>query len=180
MNSSGSQLVVAMGLIALAAGVGGWCYQYSATARSAEFWGQPGAQLITNPQTVRVLKLLPLEVAKLQGQPILSSWPNGYVAIASEDVSNVHGLSHLRYALVQDRNFDWAPTEPSQGAQIQWRFALEFTDQTDRIAILFSDDWRSLGRLANPARDPVLLASPTRAEQMEHCFWTSASLKGFQ
>jgi len=176
MSSSGTKIVLAMGVLAVAAGVGNWCYRTAATGRSVEFWGPSGAQLLSDPKTVHLLELLPAEAADEQGLPARLPWPDGLVVVASREVTKVRGLAHLRHALVQDCNYDWSGLDATQAAETNWRTALVFANDGKQIAVVFSDDWLRIGRLDEATESIVAVACPAMAGELERYFASSGLL----
>ncbi len=178
MTLSGTKIVLAMGLLAVAASVGNWCYRTAATGRSVEFWGPSGAQLLSGPQTIHALKLLPAEVAEQQGLPARMPWPGGLVVVASRDVTQVRGLAHLRHALVQDRNYGWSDATPP--AETHWRVALVFAGGGEQVTAVFSDDWLHIGRFDEATQSIDSVACPDMADEFKRYFSSSGLLEGWE
>jgi len=180
MTLSGTKIVLAMGLLAVAASIGNWCYRTTATGRSVEFWGPSEAQLLSGPQTVHALKLLPAEVAEQQGLPARMPWPGGLVVVASRDVTQVRGLAHLRHALVQDRNYDWPNPDVTPPAETHWRVALVFAGDGEQVTAVFSDDWRRIGRFDEATQSIDSVACPAMADEFKRYFSSNGLLEGWE
>jgi hypothetical protein len=56
------------------------------------------------------------------------------------DVSGAPGITHLRNALLEDRNYDWPALKNSQS--MDWRWMLQFSNEMPggNIFLLFSND----------------------------------------
>ncbi len=114
---SGKWVIVGILAVALAAAGGSWLFRYTATHRTAEFWGPQAVQLIRD---ARIVRLVPNE----------------------RDVSSAKGLTHLRNALLEDRSFVWPATALQDG--IEWKSGLAFRDVAagTSAVLMFSSDFQ--------------------------------------
>jgi hypothetical protein len=115
-------LIISVFGIALAGAAASWCFRYSATHRSAQFWGPHASQLIRDAPWV-----------------MLSPVGSDQTAL---DLSEAHGLTHLRAALVEDHSYDWSAKLPPE---VNWVHALVFAESegaASRVKVLFSADFR--------------------------------------
>jgi hypothetical protein len=146
MQLSGKLVIIGIVGVALAGAGAGWWFRYNATHRAAEFWG---------PQAVRLIRDAPQ--VKLQHR---ESKPSEI------DISNAHGITHLRNALLENRSFDWPRPETSVRSQIAMpRWALIFSDPSthENIAIEFSDDCGLAELVSDDARGRAISCSPIKA-----------------
>jgi hypothetical protein len=138
---SGKLLIVGIVIVALGAAATSWYFRYIATHHAARFWGSSAILIRDAPQVT------------------LSSWPNKTAPNAANnsdaaassaarqdfDVSEAHGLTHLRNALLEDFNFAWPglKDEPIAADDFHdWTWILEFRDPKSRkfVAIQFTQD----------------------------------------
>jgi hypothetical protein len=127
-------------VLALTAASSSWLFRYNATRRAAKFWGPEVAQIIRDAPTVNLIRLeathetkrLPLHFQLWSGKQVK--------ATQYYNVSGGPGLTHLRNALLEDRNYIW----PAQRADqtLDWRWMLGFDDESrSRGAfVLFTED----------------------------------------
>jgi hypothetical protein len=151
---SGNKLILAMCALAVAAAVVGWWSRYEATHRAAEFWGPEGAHLLRGPSQVELLELdgsLMLHGVRVEN----ATWRDDLPMSVRHNITDAQGLSHLRSALVEDRNFDWdrslaqeARIPPdSSGTDSRSIWALRFTAGGHALTVLLSGDFSRLGKL---------------------------------
>ncbi len=129
---SGKLVIIGIVIVAVGAAATSWYFRYIATHHAAKFWGGGSAALIRDA-----------------AQVTLGSWPNDAAAASSGrkdfDVSEAHGLTHLRNALLEDFNFDWPGLhdEPIAADDFHdWRWILTFRDPKSSkfVAIQFTED----------------------------------------
>jgi hypothetical protein len=118
-GNSGKLLIIAVVTVAFAAAGAGWWFRYSATHLAAKFWGPEAVLLIRDASNVTLIR-----------------------SGASTDVTQAHGLTHLRYALLEDRSFNWPPTETPSASEWTTRlcFANSPSEGAPAFAIAFSAD----------------------------------------
>jgi hypothetical protein len=154
MKNSGSKLILVMCGLALAAAVSGWWSRYAATHRAAEFWGPEAAALLRGPSQVELLELdgtVSLHGIRW-GQ---ANWQDALPVIAHHNITDAKGLSHLRSALVEDRNYDWDQLPAREGnfssdtseTDPKWFWALRLTANGHAVTALLSRDFSKLGKL---------------------------------
>jgi hypothetical protein len=146
MQQSGKLVIIGIVGVALAGAGAGWWFRYNATHRAAEFWGPQAVRLIRDaPQvTLQHHKSKPSEI----------------------DISNAHGITHLRTALLENRSYDWPRPEISLRSHVSMpRWALIFSDPStnESIAIQFSDDCGLAELVSDKARGWALSCSPIKA-----------------
>jgi len=129
MANSGKLLIGAILSVALLAAGFSWWFRFQATHRTAQFWGPAAARLIREAPGVEALEI----------DGSLQHITN------QRDVSKAKGMTHLRYALLEDRSFQWPGddgAELEEGA-MEWRFALRFRNdpQAEPLILLFSEDF---------------------------------------
>jgi hypothetical protein len=144
MRQSGSKLVLVLCTLAAVAAVVGWWSRYQATHRAAEFWGPETAALLRGPSQVEWIELAGWAPSK--EEPVETvTWLAGQPVIARHDISTAQGLTHLRSALVEDRNFEWDRSAP--GIDPDWAWALRFHAHDHATILLFPSDFSRLGYL---------------------------------
>lgn len=146
--NSGKLLI--LGIVALAVLMAGasWWYRYRATHRAAEFWGPRASQLIRDAPQVT---LLDLESGD-QGMPV--------------DISKARGLIHLRYALLEDRSYEWRDPKSSDRPRVSSpRWLLTFADPAagEAASIRFSNDCQVTELVADESRAAGISCSPIAA-----------------
>jgi len=137
-----------MCLLAAVAAAIGWWSRYLATHRAAEFWGPEATALLRGPSQVELLELAgSVESANLPASERADATRKfaGRYVVARHDISAAHGLTHLRSALVEDRNFNW--NLPAPGKAPVWVWALRFQARGHGAMLLFPSDFSRLGCL---------------------------------
>jgi hypothetical protein len=152
---SGNLVIVGIVVVAVCAAAISWWFRYNATHRAAKFWGPEAATIIRDAPLVTIY------------HPGNFNDPNEAaikkkIAATELDISNAHGLTHLRNALLEDHNFDWTTVEkdPFQASE---RWGLMFADPKAGKAttVWLSDDFRYASALDGTERrsvsvDPVM------------------------
>jgi hypothetical protein len=146
VRNSGKLLILA--IVAAAALLAGasWWFRYSATHRAAEFWGPRAAVLIRDAPTVTLLDLEANE--------------------SKVDISKAPGMVHLRYALMEDRSYEWPDPQASIRLQMSSpRWLLTFSDPAARedVSIQISNDCRLAELASDGSRASVISCSPIAA-----------------
>src|SRR4051812_8445935 len=101
---SGKLVIVGIVLVALCAAATSWWFRYNATHLTATFWGPEEATIIRDSPLVTIYHPGSLDAPN---HPAIMKKTE-----ATElDISNAHGLTHLRNALLEDHNFDWTTAE---------------------------------------------------------------------
>lgn len=112
MEKSGKWLVIAIFAIALGLGLFSWWFRWSATHRTAEFWGPEVARTIRDSKTITVAQLTNYELG-LTG-------PTADQVAANFDASQAKGLIHLKQALLEDRSFAWGESASLDSFSPRW------------------------------------------------------------
>jgi hypothetical protein len=152
---SGKLLIIGILTIAFLAAGTSWWFRYNATRSVVKFWGPEAATIIRDAPVVTIYHAgnfqdpnTPTVVTKLQATEL--------------DISNAHGLTHLRNALLEDHNFDWATLDkelPQTGNRWGMMFADPKTGKSTTIWL--SDDFQHVSREAETgmrsvAVDPIM------------------------
>lgn len=165
-NASGKLVIIAFVAVALVAAGVSWWFRYNSTHRTVEFWGSEAAQLIRDAPEVKLYRD-PLAIARAVRDALPPDTTESVVDAASTeieqkiidsaiDVSNSHGLTHLRNALLEDRNFAW-PGKDLTPFNVQefeepyyWWLVFQDPASGDFAKIYFSKDCRQAVRTHNP------------------------------
>jgi hypothetical protein len=125
---SGKLLIVGILIVGIAAAASSWWFRYNATHRAAEFWGTGSAILIRDAPQVMLI-IVPSDAAR--GLASNTGASQARSVRREFDVSQSHGLTHLRNALLEDHNFVWPARDQVQIAvdgPLDWKWILEFRD----------------------------------------------------
>jgi hypothetical protein len=142
-EKSGKRLILAVVAIALLAASASWWFRYSATHRSAQFWGPQAGTLIRDAKHVTLRSDAPSTDAE-----------GGAEADVPRDITGAKGLTHLRNALLEDANYLW---DSAAKADTNWSNSLVFAaadGAEPRAVVLFSPDfkWVSNGSATDPTK----------------------------
>jgi hypothetical protein len=143
---SGRLVIITIVILALAAAGFSWWFRYTSTRRAARFWGDDAVRLIRDAPTVYLLDLGPMDAAVPHAHDPDRRLPDHFHAAGGlwtvsnrRDISQAHGLTHLRNHLLLDRNLGEAPWGAVVGEV--WRTGLEFhSDEGPPLVILLSPD----------------------------------------
>lgn len=163
MQVSGRLLILLTLTLALAMSGGAWWYHYQESRRAAEFWGRTDAKLLTTAPTVEFLELG-------EGQPTAEQGPQvaGRAVSATHDLSGAQGLIHLRYVFADDANFQWDQRRREAiDAGTAWAYALQFADGERQMTILFTRDFKTLGKLDADSLQVEVLPTPRPAAAIQ-------------
>jgi hypothetical protein len=163
---SGKWLIIGIFGLALAAAGGSWLFRYNATHRTAAFWGPEAARLIRDaPQVTLFREPITIARAVVDALPADATESDARAGVDQKimdsgiDVSNAHGLAHLRNALLEDRSFAW----PSEDVSLlnyanfgdpYWLLVFQDPATGKAAKIHFSEDCRQAMRTSNP-KGPV-------------------------
>jgi hypothetical protein len=62
-----------------------------------------------------------------------------YNILERRDVSGVHGIDHIRHALLEDAHFDWEKQSAGRSPPT-WQFALIFVSDSQQLTVAFERD----------------------------------------
>lgn len=167
MNQSGTKLVVALGMLALAFGVGSWWYRFESAHRTTQFWGPEGAELIVEPGQVIAFRLQPLIGEESEEEKLLPQLSGEYAVDSRFDLTKAPGLVHLRHALTSDSNYIWEESAPAPST---WRWALQFGDADQPLLVLLTDDLATIGKLAGGSSSLAVISCRPMAETLQQYF----------
>jgi hypothetical protein len=139
MKVSGKLVIIAILALALVAAGSSWWFRYNATHRAAAFWGPEASRLIRDAKVVELYQFEPSSQTETEFEELrrfLDAPSN------ARNVSSMRGLTHLRNALLEDRNYDWPPQQPKPNDQ--WRGILVFWDEPRQstAVLAFSPEWQ--------------------------------------
>jgi hypothetical protein len=158
MQSSGKLVILGIVTLAFLAAGTSWLFRYYATRRAAEFWGPYVTNLVRDAPIVRLIRIEPSD--ETRELPMhFQLWTGGQVkATEYYDVSTAPGMTHLRNALLEDRNFVWPSHEHDQ--PLDWRWMLQFSDEPPggNIILLFTNDCTHTALLDSD--DEVIACTP--------------------
>jgi hypothetical protein len=150
---SGKWVILAVVALALFGAGFSWWHRYTSTRMAARFWGPQHSSLIRNPANVQLITVRPMSDTESHNHEPTSQFPDHYHTLAGvvrvterRDITQAHGLSHLRNELLMDRSFQ--PDELGAATADVWRSGLEFRDGADGapLVLLFSKDGRRMLR----------------------------------
>jgi hypothetical protein len=148
-GTSGKLVIIGILTAALAAAGTSWWFRYHTTHRAAEFLEPQIARLIRDAPIVEFCKIDPPLEATLPTREAgqLDQLAN---AASRRNVTEAHGLVHLRNALIEDHSYTWPAQPPS--AEDRWQWGLQFRDDSTRAGatLLFSPDCKHLLSLERP------------------------------
>lgn len=137
-NASGKWVIIGILAVGLTAAGASWWFRYNATHHAATFWGH-NAWLIRDADHIQLLELRPGDRNAPPKPDAITV--NGYpvVVTAEQDVSQAHGLAHLRNALLEDQSFNWPAKTITD--DLHWRWALKFDLENEHTTIFLTDDF---------------------------------------
>jgi hypothetical protein len=146
MQISGKWIIVGAFALALTMSGAAWWYHYTQVRQAAAFWG-PGGRLIVRGPDVTLYELgepgtAPSDIA---GRPITTT----------KELSQEHGLVHLRHAFYLDANFVWEDRTPEPATATPWRYAIRFGEGEAEAIVLLTSDFARTGRLRGEVVDAV-------------------------
>lgn len=129
VEGSGKFVIIGILGLAIVAASGSWLFRYNATHRAARFWGPETAQLIRDAPNVTFY---------------VADAAQDHLVEPNIDVSNAHGLAHLRNALLEDWNYEWPSSVdqlPRAAADLgHWWLSFEDPATGKSAVIYFSTD----------------------------------------
>lgn len=144
---SGKLVLVGVIVVAFAGAAVSWFFRYHATHRAIEFWGSKVALLIRDAPVVTLFEDSDAVVPATKSQ----SGTTDRTPPRKIDVSQAHGLTHLRNALLENESFDWsaATLSPTLGKEdvydqekLSWRLSFFDPATNEEATILFVKDCR--------------------------------------
>jgi hypothetical protein len=135
---SGKLVIISILVLGLMAAGVSWWFRYSATHRTAEFYG-PEVRLIRSAPIVELLRFEPISAGTFQTDELdrfLHSPTN------RRDISSAPGLTHLRNALLEDRSYIWPPRPLRPDDTWQWILIFRNNRLGAGRILLFSPDWQ--------------------------------------
>jgi hypothetical protein len=153
MQNSGTKLVVVLLLLALGLGAISWWYRYEASHQASQFWGAEASHLIAESEGFQ---------ARHQGVGLAAGEVVPGVPGEVTDLSQARGQTHLRHALMSDRNYDWEAL-PDRAVTASWPWQLRFYQGDRETTVWLSGDFcwiakRNPGSAALVARSCVPMA----------------------
>jgi hypothetical protein len=137
--------------VALAAAVISWWFRYSATRRTAEFYGLD-VRLMRNAPIVELMRFNPASRDGFEMEEVERLLD---VPTDRRDISTAAGLTHLRAALLEDRSYIWPPQPTRDGMfRGQWQWIVVFRDDQTGLStnLVFTRDWQSVTKIRREVR----------------------------
>lgn len=160
---SGKVVIVSILSVALLSAAVSWLFRYSATHGAVKFWGPEAATIIRDAPVVTVYR------AENFQDPATAAVMK-QIKGTDFEISNAHGLTHLRNALLEDHNFDWSTVDnvPSQTSS---KWGLMFADPKagKSTTIWLSDDFQKVSR-ENDATMRSVTVDPIMAKGLREMF----------
>jgi len=142
MKSAGKLVIVLMlGVGLTAAGFTLW-YHIRSGAQAMRYWGPDQALLIAQASRVEVRRLEPASDRTSQSEPTLSYFGRPLRVVEVAEATRARGLTNIRQTLLLDESFEW--DQPLVANDLAWHCCLRFSDGTERLDILISEDGRAV------------------------------------
>jgi len=134
MMNRGKLTIVFIFLLAFSAGTGAVWWQYNQQRRAMRFWGTDAAMLIRHAPMVEILKLRAVDETEKSETPLVVVNDLRLSVAATKDISDLRGLVHARYALIEDASFDW---DTSQKDCVEsWQYGFRFSENENVATVL--------------------------------------------
>ena len=178
---SGKLVITVIVAVALLGAGFSWWSRYTATRRTAQFWGSQNVLLIRDAKNVQLISVGPMGPDHVHnaGDTFADHYHiiDGLVRVIDRrDVSQSPGLINLRDGLLLDRSYE-AHSGVLASAN-DWQYGLEFRDSltSPPLVILFSADCRRLLRHPPTIGPGVATLAPNFAEGLKKVFteWQAA------
>jgi hypothetical protein len=157
-SASGKWVILGILAVGFTAAGASWWFRYNATHHAATFWGR-NAWLIRDADHVQLLELRPGEKNAPPKNGAITVNGNPVIVVAQQDISQAHGLAHLRNALLEDQSFNWPAKAIT--TELPWRWALQFELDKERTIIFLTDDFlHATGDTDNGAIPMVVSCEP--------------------
>lgn len=155
MKVSGKLVIIAILAVALVGAGASWWFRYNATHRAAAFWGPEASRLIRDAPVVELYQFEPSSQTTTEFDElrrVLDAPSN------ARDISSMRGLTHLRNALLEDRNYNWPPQPRIPNDR--WRGILVFWDEPRQstAVLAFSPEWQFVTNCKNPTGEKLSCA----------------------
>ncbi|HEX3599556.1 MAG TPA: hypothetical protein VHU84_05400 [Lacipirellulaceae bacterium] len=165
--ASGKLVIVGILMIALSAAVVSWWFRYFATHRAVQFWTPAGAELIRDAPLVTIRQSPHTSPRSASRTDIAAT--RAKFNSSETDVSQAHGLVHLRNALLEDQSYDWKAGEDSlppsamNGDNQYWW--LTFSDPTTdtSLTLWLSSDFKLASRVDDTNEVQAVSTAPIAA-----------------
>jgi hypothetical protein len=162
MPHRGQIVIAAIFLAAIVAGAVAIVYHRGRAARPLELWGRDAALRIVQAPRVAALKLAPddsaPDAAGIAAGESIEVDGRRYLVRQRREITGARGLVNIRRALVDDATFDWQ--DVGDDCLPDWSDALEFSDDSGRVIVLFSFDCPRVRSLPGEAQASI---GPTAA-----------------
>jgi len=136
MMNRGKLTIVFILLMAVSAGSMAVWWQHNQQRRAMQFWGTDAAMLIRHAPEVGILKLGVIKETEKVDSPTIAVDGTTLFVIERKDISNLRGLVHARYALIEDASFDWNDTR--KDCVEKWEYAFQFSEN-EKVATVLLD-----------------------------------------
>src|SRR3954453_9219936 len=103
-NTSGKWVILGILAVGFTAAGASWWFRYNATHHAATFWGR-NAWLIRDADRVQLLDIRPAPKNAPPQNGTLSINADNFSVVGQQDITQAHGLAHLRNALLEDQSF---------------------------------------------------------------------------
>jgi len=169
MQQSGNKLVLLMCALAAVAAAVGWWSRYASTHLAADFWGPETAALLQGPSQVELLKF---DIAE---NDLVAEQLAGRRIVSRHDISQAKGLTHLRSALVEDRNFVWDKKPggckfSKPGGCNPWAWGFRFHSENASTTVLLSSDFSKLAKLHADSKTMTVISCPALVQPLTTYF----------
>jgi hypothetical protein len=151
---SGKLVIVGILTVAVVAAGVSWWFRFHATHNAAGFWGPETARLISDSTSVKLMHI------DRNAEGLITT-------SVTRDVSHSPGITHLRTALLEDRNFVWPASSAEPAVPSAWCliFVGDSPDENARVA--FTPDLNYAVHLVAPLDVRSISCAPISAGLLE-------------
>lgn len=133
MHNRGKLVVLTIFAVAIAMASFALWWNWGLGHRSLNYWGDDGALLIRDAESVMLVKLKPSVPILSAKDPPLPMESRDLDSAEKVDISGVKGLVHARHVFLEDASFDW---DERISRWDEWQYAVLFEGEKGRIFVM--------------------------------------------
>jgi hypothetical protein len=146
--------VTVVAILVLAAAAGGYAVwsRSGESPRAIKLWGPDTAKLLVNAPQVEVRRVL----EKPSKDAETASTPNDHTVLVGppRDLTAHRDLAYIRRSLLNDKYFDWQKSP--QGCEPHWAYVVRFSDGEKTTTVWIDDQCQVVQLAENPAAIAVM------------------------